>query len=114
MIDQWLKDFKDSWMAHDIDAVMELFTHDVDYWETPYQLVQNKDDLRQEWSAVLGQSNIDLDLRVFSSCDHDYSVIWKLSYMRENGAVRQCAGTYLITLDHEGRCTFFYQTSESQ
>ena len=39
MIDQWLKDFKDSWMAHDIDAVMELFTHDVDYWETPYQLV---------------------------------------------------------------------------
>jgi ketosteroid isomerase-like protein len=110
-INQWLEAFNTNWSAHNIDAVMDLFTDDVEYWETPHYKLDSKDHLRQEWQAVLTQQDIQLHTEVFnSSQDNRHAVIWQLSYARD-GELRESAGTYLIGLDDNGLCNFFHYVS---
>lgn len=111
-INQWLVAFKKYWSTHDIESVMNLFTDDVEYWETPFYKLDNKDHLRQEWQAILTQQDVKLQTSVFSSSvDNKHTVIWQLSYVRD-GELRESAGTYLICLNDDGLCNFFHHVSE--
>lgn len=114
MINKWLDEFKAAWSSKDIDKVLSLYADDVEYWENPYVRLENKSRIREEWSAILQQSNIDLNLEVYSSADNKYSVIWKLSYMNASSIQQDWAGTYLMTLDLSGKCTYFHQTGETR
>ena len=110
-IEQWLEEFRQAWQTKDIDAVMSMFTDDVEYWETPHQLVGDLQALRQEWQAIKQQEDIVLDLDVFGSSDNRHSVRWNLSYMQDRQP-QKWAGVYLIELNTEGKCLFFHQTGE--
>lgn len=110
-IEQWLDAFHSAWAGHDIPAVMRLLSDDVEYWETPHKLLGSKQELEQEWQAILTQQNIQLKTKVFSATDDgDYAVIWHLRYTRD-GQVNESGGTYLIRLNDEGLCTFFHYAS---
>ena len=110
-IEQWLDRFNTSWTNHDISAVMDLFTHDVEYWETPYYKLDSKDHLEQEWQEILKQQGITTQTRIFnSSADNKHAVIWQLRYTRDD-EIRESAGTYLIGLNDDGLCNFFHYTS---
>lgn len=112
MINEWLENFKTNWAAKDIDEVLELFTDDVEYWETPSLLINGKDELRNEWSAITNQNDINLDLKVFSSTGNKHTVLWTLSYVNEESETKRWAGTYLIELNDSGKCSYFHQTGE--
>ncbi|MFZ1458916.1 MAG: nuclear transport factor 2 family protein [Candidatus Saccharimonadales bacterium] len=112
MIETWLTAFKDGWKSHDIDAVMALFVDSVEYWETPFQKVESMSALRREWHAILSQSNIKIDTKVYSSSDNHHTIIWDLQYLDEDSQPQHLSGTYLITLNHDGLCRYFYQTGE--
>ncbi len=114
MIDEWLDEFKSAWISKEIDQVLDLFTNDVEYWETPYRCLENKDQIEQEWAAVQEQHNIDLNLQVFSSADDKFSILWKLRYFDANSVKQNWAGTYLVKLDSFGKCSYFYQTGEKR
>ena len=107
-IDEWLKKFKQAWIGKDVDRVMELFTDDVDYFETPFIEFENKDELREEWESIKAQEDIDLELEVFGSEEERFTVIWNLSY-REDGKELDSRGVYLIKLNEENRCFEFAQ-----
>ena len=110
-INQWLEAFNTHWSTHDIDSVVDLFTDDVEYWETPYYKLDSKDHLRQEWQAILTQQDIKLHATIFnSSSDNKHAIIWQLSYIRD-GELRESAGTYLIGLNEKGLCNFFHYVS---
>ena len=47
MIDTWIESFKQGWLDKDIDAVLNLFADDVDYWETPFEQLENKEQLKE-------------------------------------------------------------------
>ena len=113
MINNWLTKFKTAWIEHDINQVLELFTDDVEYWETPYQQVLDKAQLENEWSAIKNQRNITLDLNVFASQDNKHAVRWRLSYENDQG-LQNWAGTYLLELNTNGECTYFLQVGEKQ
>lgn len=111
-IEQWLSRFDNAWKNHDITGVMELFTDDVKYWETPHLLLETKDVLKKEWASIKYQENINHQTNVFcSSPDNKHAVLWKLSYKKDNKIV-ESAGTYLIGLDNSGKCNFFHYTSQ--
>lgn len=114
MIEDWLEQFHDAWKRHDIDAVMDLFTDDVEYWETPHYRIESKQELEKEWQAIKIQQNIQIETKLFSSADDNkHTVIWNLSY-ENNGNTHKSAGTYLISLNEEGKCYFFHYTGESK
>ncbi|HMQ96245.1 MAG TPA: nuclear transport factor 2 family protein [Candidatus Saccharibacteria bacterium] len=110
-INKWLEHFSKHWADHNIDAVMDLFTDDVVYWETPYYKLDSKNHLRQEWQAISTQYNIIHQTEIFnSSVDNKHAIIWKLSYVRDD-EIHESAGTYLIGLNKDGLCDFFYYVS---
>lgn len=113
-INDWLEQFKSSWINHDIAAVLALFTDDVEYWESSFRFLKTKKDIESEWQAILRQHEIKLDYRVFSSTDDNkHSVIWDLSYAQD-GKIRIVKGIYLLHLNHDGLCDFFMQTCETE
>jgi len=113
-IKKWLSEFNNAWSNHDIDRVLSLFTDNVEYWETPHYRVASKQELENEWQAVKSQQNINLHTEVYvSTPDNKHTVIWQLSYERD-GELRQSGGTYLISLDDQGKCHFFHYVSAAK
>lgn len=113
-IEQWLDKFSTAWKNHDIEKVMSLFTDDVEYWETPSYKVGSKQQLNQEWQAILDQQDINLSNEVYcSTVDNKHAVRWELSYKKADNLV-QSAGLYLITLNDNGQCEYFYYVGESE
>ena len=109
-IEKWLTDFKQAWKEKDIDAVLELFTDEVDYYETPFHEFENKDELRDEWESIRDQENIGLEFEVFNSEEDRFTVIWSLNYT-QNGEAYESKGVYLIELNSENKCYRFAQYS---
>ena len=111
-IHKWLTQFKKSWIDHDIDSVLILFTSKVEYWETPFKKLNNLKELRSEWEGIESQSDIELEFRVFSKEDEKYSVIWDLRYKDRYDNDRYCKGTYLLKLNSENKCYYFLHCCE--
>lgn len=112
MINEWLDEFKAGWMAKDIERVMKLFADEVEYWETPFQRLANKDEVRREWRAIEAQDDIKLDMSVYSSDANKHAVVWVLSYSNAKSVAQDWAGTYLVELNENGVCGYFYQVGE--
>lgn len=111
MIEEWLDKFQKSWEAKDLEGVLSLFTNDVQYFETPFAKFTDKEAVRSEWEGIRKQEKISVSFTVFSEVESKSTVQWKLSY-EKRGEVRVCAGTYLISLNDDGVCDYFYQTCE--
>lgn len=112
MIEQWLRKFNDSWKDHDVDGVMELFSDNVQYWETPFHKLQSINEIRSEWSAIKNQFDIRLNTSVYSENEGRYTVKWDLFYSNESHQKKHWAGIYLIELNDDGKCSYFHQVGE--
>lgn len=111
-IDVWLERFRLSWIAHDVERVMELFADDVEYWETPHARIESKQALQNEWQAILEQAEIAITTDVFVQENGRYAIRWRLTYLNSSDDMQEWAGTYLVELDEVGLCRYFYQTGE--
>ncbi|MEF8880865.1 MAG: nuclear transport factor 2 family protein [Candidatus Nanohaloarchaea archaeon] len=107
-IHAWLSDFKEAWIEKNVDEVMEIFTDDVDYFETPFIEFENKKELRDEWNSIEDQKDIDLDLEIFNSEGEKHTVLWSLEY-KNCGEAFISKGVYLIKLNSENKCYQFAQ-----
>ncbi|MFP4402517.1 MAG: hypothetical protein ACLFPL_04785 [Candidatus Nanoarchaeia archaeon] len=108
-IDVWMQKFKEYWLSYDIEGVISLFDDEVEYWESSFQRIEHKQELREEWEYIKAQHNIKFAYDIFSQENDKYSIIWKLKY--NNKEVR---GTYLLKLNQDNKCTYFYQTCEEK
>ncbi len=112
-IDQWMEKFREKWIANDIDGVLELFTDDVDYYETPSQKLEDTEALREEWLSIKNQEDIDLSFEIYSRDENKFTVKWDLSY-REDGVQNGLEGIYLIELNQENKCIEFWQYCQAE
>ena len=112
MIDSWIESLKQGWLDKDIDAVLNLFADDVDYWETPFEQLENKEQLKEAWQAINDQKDIQLEFEVYASTGSKHAIYWQLAYVDADGGEQDWAGTYLLELNVDGVCTNFYQTGE--
>lgn len=111
-IETWLEKFRENWKAGKVDQVLQLFTEDVDYYETPFLQLEN-DELRAEWRGVKNQQDIVLEFDVFSRENEKFVVQWSLEYV-EDGGTNSLKGIYLIKLDSDNKCYEFWQYCESK
>lgn len=114
MITHWLQQFGQSWQSHDIDAIVALFEKDVEYWETPFQRLNSINEVKSEWAAIKNQFDIRLTTSLYAEADNLFTVKWNLFYKNEFHQEAHWSGVYLIKLNSEGKCTYFYQVGESQ
>lgn len=114
MIEQWLQKFRSSWIAHDIDGVLSLFDTGVEYWETPFQKLMGLNDVRDEWSTIDKQSDIELNTSIFSEQGNQSAIKWGLTYTNESNEQKYWSGVYLIRLNEIGKCVYFLQVGEQQ
>jgi hypothetical protein len=109
-INNWLKEFRFYWERKDVNGVLNLFSEDVVYYESPFEKIKFE-DLGKEWKDILNQDSISVDFQVFSKSDGKYVIKWNLRYI-ENKKINHFSGLYLIELDEEGLCSYFYQVGE--
>jgi hypothetical protein len=110
-IDTWLDDFKKYWEHHDVEGVLGLFKESVEYYETPFIKLANRSELCTSWNEILLQENIQLKYAVFTASVDKFSVLWNLTYTK-NGETKRYAGTYLIILNEQNLCTYFFHCCE--
>lgn len=106
-INQWMEKFKENWITKDIDGVLELFTDDINYYETPSRKLEDKEALRRKWRLVRNQEEVELDFEIYSQDESKFTVKWDLKY-RESMEQNQLKGIYLIELNEENKCTEFW------
>ena len=106
-----MEKFKSAWLMKNIDALFELLSDDVEYWETPFQRMGKDYALRKEWEAILPLKNMSLEYDIFvADPKHNrYGVKWQFSHT--GGA---SAGTYLIQLNNNGKCNYFFHSSQGK
>lgn len=111
-IHSWLAQFTTAWQTHDVDLVMDLFADGVEYWETPFDNVPDMRHLRSEWETIKNQKDITISCEVFSKDEDKYTVLWDLEYLDAENSVRTLKGVYLIKLNADNKCTYFFHCGE--
>ncbi len=106
-IGRWLDQFEDTWERKDIDSVLDLFTDEVVYYETPFERLEGE-ALREEWETVREQEDISIETKVFARDGDRFAVEWSLGYTK-NGDRHHLEGVYLIRLNDGNRCREFRQ-----
>lgn len=111
VIDYWLDDLKKYWLEKDTSSVLTLFADDVEYWETPFSRMNNKEELRKEWEVIKKQKIKELSFDVVSGMDNMFTIKWNLEYESEQ-KLSHWKGLYLVRLNYERKCVYFYQIGE--
>lgn len=83
MIKNWLDTFKKHWLQKNIDAVLNLFSDNLLYYETPYQKITDKNTLRNEWECVIGHEIVALDFDLYMQEDNRSVVRFRYEYVSE-------------------------------
>ena len=112
-IEKWLDVFKNSWTNKDVPAIVELFSDDIEYWETPYKKLSSVEEVKSEWASIQNQDNIKVETTIFSRSEQQdcFTILWELDYT-SNSSQKEWAGIYLIKLNEQGKCYYFYQIGE--
>lgn len=108
----WLERFEKAWLNKDLRAVINLFSNDVVYFETPFIQLKSSEEILEEWQEVLKTENIEFEYEIFVENQRKGVVNWSLAYDIEEKSV-SLKGVYLIKLNEEGLCDYFFQTCES-
>jgi hypothetical protein len=112
-IEKWLNEFSNFWQAKNIDRVLDLFSNDVEYWETPFKKLKSKDEIAKEWQAIMAQENLAITTSLFASESQKHTATWEIVYDKDNSK-HVWAGTYFIELNEKGKCVYFLQTGEQK
>lgn len=112
-IQNWINKFKENWINHNIKEIIGLFDKNLVYFENPYKKITSLEILEKEWENIKNQKNIKLNLEIFSKNENKYTIIWYLEYQDKENKLNKFAGTYLIKLNKENLCNYFFHTCEN-
>jgi len=107
-VEKWMERFKSAWLGKDIDAVLNLLSDDVEYWETPFHKMGKGIELRTAWEEILPLENMKLTYEIFVADleKNKYGIKWNFAH-----SAGESGGAYLIELDKEGFCKYFYHVA---
>lgn len=110
IMNNWLEKFKKYWLDKDIDSIIELFTDDFIYYETPYQKISNKSILKKEWECILDHEIKALYLNIYLENDSKLVIKSKYEYIL-NWEHKVFSWIYLVEIENY-KCKYFYQVWE--
>ena len=110
--DRWMKEFMDSWKNLDWRKTLETISKDVKYYENPLdEQCQNFEEVTNLWRVIEeNQKDIEYHYQVLVS-NKDIGIInWQMTRtMMKTGIKQEIDGIFQVSLNEEGKCTFFKQ-----
>jgi hypothetical protein len=104
---QWLDAYGDAWERLDADKAASLFSENVKYYETPFELsAEGTEGVRRYWSAETGRHrDVKLHYEIVSVMDQRAVVLWQADYTRTTTKAKvRLDGIFLLDFDAGGRC----------
>ena len=110
--DKWTKDFMDSWKNLEWRKTLELLSKDVKYYENP---IDNPcatfDEVVALWDIVAdNQKDIEYKYEIISSDENVVIINWQMTRtMTKTNTKQEIDGIFQVSLNDEGKCTYFKQ-----
>jgi len=109
--EQWLERYGEAWVAGDPDAVVELFSANAAYYETPFDApMVGAGAIRQYWTdgAKNAQTNVRFEATPITFNDGTGYARWHATFERVPSAVAvELDGVLAATFDDHMRCEEF-------
>lgn len=104
----WLDAYGRAWETRDPAAVVELFSEDATYQETPFsEPMRGRDAIRQYWvnSVENSQEQIRFESEILAIVGEVGIARWRASFVRvASGKGVRLDGIFLLTFNAEGVC----------
>src|SRR3989339_608204 len=77
-MEKWLEIFRSFWLQKDVESVLSLFTDDVEYWETPFQQLHTKDEIRQAWGQIIDHDieELHFTIQIADVSNKQFAIDW--------------------------------------
>jgi len=108
----WTKEFMDSWKELDWQRTLKTLDKDVEYYENPIDdPCKNFDEVIELWKIVGdNQKDIDYKYEIVAYNDDTCIINWQMTRtMTINNKVQEIDGIFQVSINKEGKCTYFKQ-----
>jgi len=110
--EKWAKEFMDSWKELNWKRTLETLSKDVKYYENPIDKpCANFEEVINLWNVVAdNQKDIDYKYEIVAFNEETCIINWQMTRTMTNGNLKQeIDGIFQISLNNEGKCTYFKQ-----
>ncbi len=110
--ENWAKEFMDSWKELDYERTLKTLDENVKYYENPIdEPCKNFQEVTNLWNVVAdNQKDIDYKFQVIAYDENVCIINWQMTRtMIKNDVKQEIDGIFQISLNNEGKCTYFKQ-----
>ena len=110
--EKWTKEFMESWKELDWKRTLETLDKNVEYYENPIDKpCQNFEEVTNLWNIVAdNQKDISYEFEIISYNENACIVNWQMTRtMIKIGAKQEIDGIFQVSINDEGKCTYFKQ-----
>ena len=108
----WTREFMDSWKELDWRRTLKTLNKNVKYYENPIDKpCSNFEEVTNLWNVVAdNQKDIEYKFEIVAHNDETCIVNWQMTrVMTKDNTKQEIDGIFQISLDEEGKCTYFKQ-----
>lgn len=112
MYDKWMREFMDSWKNLDYKRTLEMLDKEVEYYENPIdEPCKSFEEVIHLWSVVAdNQKDIEYKYEIVAYSDTTCIINWQMARTMTSANIKQeIDGIFQISLNQEGKCTYFKQ-----
>ena len=109
---KWVKEFMDSWKELDWKRTLKSLSNNVEYYENPIDApCASVDEVINLWNVVAdNQKDIDYKYEIVAYNESYCIINWQMTRtMTKTNTKQEIDGIFQISLDKDGKCTFFKQ-----
>lgn len=110
--ENWIKEFMESWKELDYERTLKTLDENVKYYENPIdEPCRNFLEVTNLWNVVAdNQKDIDYQFEIIAYDENVCIVNWQMTRtMTQNNVKQEIDGIFQISLNNEGKCTYFKQ-----
>jgi len=108
----WTKEFMESWKELDWKRTLKILDKEVKYYENPIdEPCKTFEDVINLWNVVAdNQKDINYEYEIVAYNDNTCVINWQMTRtMTTNNTKQEIDGIFQISLNEDGKCTYFKQ-----
>lgn len=110
--EKWTKEFMESWKALDWKRTLKTLDENIKYYENPIdEPCRNFEEVTNLWNVVAdNQKDICYEFQIVAYDENTCIINWQMTRtMTKNNTKQEIDGIFQISLNKDGKCTFFKQ-----
>lgn len=110
--EKWTREFMESWKSLDFEKTLSTLSKNVEYYENPIDKpCSNFEEVRNLWKVVPeNQKDIEYTFNIVCYNEDTCIINWQMTRTMIPAETKQeIDGIFQISLDEEGKCTYFKQ-----